>query len=121
MRRTLIAVTLLVGCQSQEAELLRDAQNAVARRMKDPGSAQFADMEGCAVDGMVTGTVNAKNSFGAYTGARSFVYERGRVWLSEDDGLPALADALDRCFGNKQGTSRAELANIAGGEPNLSD
>ncbi len=51
------------------------AQDAIRRTLKDPESAKFYDVATIKVGGSpyaVCGYVNAKNSFGAYTGPRRF-------------------------------------------------
>jgi hypothetical protein len=55
----------------------QNAQRAVIRILKDPGSAQFGRIfEGRRVVGKATvcAEVNAKNGFGDYTGMTPFVY-----------------------------------------------
>ena len=69
---------VLAGCSPSDSALLDVAQRAVSAELKDPGSAQFSN--GYIVDfpdpsteytklKYACGEVNAKNSFGAYTGA----------------------------------------------------
>jgi hypothetical protein len=51
-------------------------EEAVKQTLKDPGSAEFGTMSGKLTgekSAIVCGNVNAKNSFGGYTGDRSFV------------------------------------------------
>lgn len=51
-------------------------EEAVKRNLKDPGSAEFGTMSGKLTgekSAIVCGSVNAKNSFGGYTGDRGFV------------------------------------------------
>ena len=52
--------------------LIADAQQSVAAKLKDPGSAQFTDVH-VSETGAVCGKVNGKNGFGAYAGASRFV------------------------------------------------
>lgn len=80
------------------AEAVEEAKRAVAAKMKDPESARFADVahrvspnaRGEPTD-VVCGMVNAKNSFGGYTGARPFVYmvDLKQAQLTEGDRLQA--------------------------------
>jgi len=114
MRGILISFLLIAGCSSEESELIHRAQAATAKQLKDPYSAKFEEVKPCPTKGMVTGTVNAKNSYGAYSGAVPFVYEAGRVFLSSDGAGGELLDALDRCYGNKPGTSRKEVESVGG-------
>lgn len=60
---------------SSHAAFVADAKRRLTRDFKDPGSAQFRNTylttdKGTAV--ALCGEVNAKNSFGAYTGFRPF-------------------------------------------------
>ena len=53
---------------------IADAQREAARRLRDPESARFTEVRRDAASGAVCGLVNAKNLYGAYTGATPFVY-----------------------------------------------
>ena len=75
-----IAVLLaLAGCSvipGTEAHQEKLARTALQSILADPTSAQFADLRGpgaVGVDRLLCGRVNAKNSFGAYTGFQRFV------------------------------------------------
>ncbi len=52
------------------------AKQAVLQALKDPGSAQFQDVNGGEVKGDITvcGKVNAKNAMGGYVGFRQFCW-----------------------------------------------
>ena len=63
-------------------------KNAVAAQLKDPDSAQFRSITGSG--DTYCGEVNARNSFGAYTGYRPFVVQ-GRVVLLEPTMLPSAS------------------------------
>ncbi|MDO9470956.1 MAG: hypothetical protein Q7J23_09615 [Nitrosomonas sp.] len=57
--------------------IITDAQEAIKSQLKDPYSAVFDDIYlGKAENGapVVCGTVNAKNSYGGYTGRKKFYY-----------------------------------------------
>lgn len=58
-----------------------NAKRKITKDMLDPGSAQFQSL--IANGECVTGEVNAKNSFGAYTGFKGFVYSHktGRTFI----------------------------------------
>lgn len=56
-------------------ELIDAAKDRVTRDLKDPDSAKFRGVKAFP-NGVVCGEVNAKNSFGAYTGFRAFGYTR---------------------------------------------
>lgn len=88
MHRTLIATTLLVLGTAAFAdsvtktpttlsgEILALVQADVGRSLKDPGSAIYGTIlatRDAADDVYVCGEVNAKNSFGAFTGNTTFV------------------------------------------------
>lgn len=77
----------LVGCNSSEADHIKWAQDAVGRQLKDPASAQygkafvvpatetsdrFSDLQ------FVCGEVNAKNSYGAYSGSTRYTVLMGK-------------------------------------------
>lgn len=115
MKKAVIALAFLVGCAQQDSELVAKAKEAAAKRLKDPESAQFSDIDECPARGMVTGSINGKNAFGAYAGASPFVYEHGRVWMIEDLGLDAFLKAVDRCYGQKEGASRSVIDNAFNG------
>lgn len=51
---------------------LEEARVAVAAKLKGPSSAQFAEVR-ISGNGTVCGTVNGKNGFGAYAGAKRFL------------------------------------------------
>lgn len=51
--------------------------------LKDAPSARW-QWSGTWADGWICGKVNAKNSFGGYTGWQSFAYRDGRGFISED-------------------------------------
>jgi len=62
------------------------AKEAVTAALKDPDSAQFGEVVAVSNDGtpVVCGSVNAKNSFGGFTGEQSFVYVAGMVAFEGD-------------------------------------
>lgn len=69
------------------------AKEEVAKQLKDPSSAKFTDIEKCELPGghyLVTGHVNAKNGFGAYSGKHFFLLELGLVgseWLTFETSI----------------------------------
>ncbi len=72
------------------AETITAAQKAVRREFKDPDSAQFKDVFANYTEayGVVAcGYVNAKNSFGAYTGYKAFVSGGKSVILEDRDEI----------------------------------
>jgi hypothetical protein len=70
-------VALLAACNPRTSQ----AEEAVKRQLRDPGSAQFRDEMPCerpGVDG-VRGEVNARNSRGGYAGFEAFIVINGEV------------------------------------------
>jgi len=65
----------------QEIKLQRLVRGFVGANLKDPDSAQFRNQNG------ICGEVNAKNSFGAFTGYRRFIAKSDRMVILEGDGL----------------------------------
>jgi hypothetical protein len=61
-------------------ELFGAARLGVKAQLKDPGSAKFARLF-ITKKGVVCGTVNAKNSFGGYTGNGYFIADHGLVFF----------------------------------------
>lgn len=81
MRALWLAFTLLLAaCQQDESA----AKKAVQAVLKDPASAQWKDVHAFAT-GTTCGLVNAKNSYGGYTGFRHFLVRDGRLYFSEDE------------------------------------
>ncbi|WP_206432195.1 hypothetical protein [Sphingomonas sp. ABOLF] len=72
------------GCSPQN-DLFERSKEAVRHNLKDPESAQFRDVGRCGASDFVFGEVNGKNSYGAYTGFKSFY----------SDGVVAAADVED--------------------------
>jgi len=90
---------MLAGCSDK---LLQEAQDAVAAKSLDPASVQFKDVARCSQPNMVSGEMNAKNLYGAYTGFKMFYYDSSShevaINTGEDDSLPRL---MRHCFGNE--------------------
>ena len=79
-----LAILFLASCKwipGTEAHKLEAAKRLVAEKLKDPTSSLFTDMHATS-DG-VCGRVNAKNSFGAYSGNSRFVVQDGGTVLIE--------------------------------------
>lgn len=75
-------VVAIVGCGGDTA--IVNAEEAMRSKLRDPGSAQFRNVERCGAGEIVHGEVNGKNSYGAYTGFTKF-YSDG-VSASSDFG-----------------------------------
>lgn len=73
--------------EREDRTLIAAAEELVAKRLKDPGSAQFTDLLVVRVAGapIVCGYVNGKNSFGGYTGAQPFVMGTKGIPILEGD------------------------------------
>lgn len=56
-------------------EQVKEVHEGVRKALKDPGSAQFGEMSAVIDGGMITvcGFVNAKNSFGGFTGQKRYI------------------------------------------------
>ena len=84
MKRALafaVLIMLLAGCKPGEEKAIELAKKEIALDLKDPESAKFRftrmaksnERGDGAVLAMVCGQVNAKNTFGAYSGYRHFL------------------------------------------------
>lgn len=62
---------------------ISDVQGRVKSHLKDPSSAKFSG-EYVSGNGRVCGFVNAKNSYGAYSGSQRYLYSSGVAFI--DDG-----------------------------------
>lgn len=96
----LLAVVALWSCQKQpspEELAFNEAQASVRSTLKDPGSAEFSDMYLCGNSKVVTGEVNAKNSFGGYNGKARFAYADGQAHLEGESGTDGYIRATARC------------------------
>lgn len=68
------------------------AEKSVKSNLKDPSSAKFSEVK-IGKDGSVCGTVNAKNSFGAYSGDSRYVSSGGNAVI--DDGSQEFSNVWD--------------------------
>lgn len=84
---------LLSGCGD---ETLDRAETAMRGTLKDPDSAKFKDVVRCGNGVMVRGLVNAKNSFGAYTGFAAF-YSDGQTGATEAGQFEEFIKLSGRC------------------------
>ena len=69
--------------ENEDAIRRYNAEESVKSNLKDPSSAKFSEAT-AGKHGSVCGTVNAKNSFGAYSGDSRYVSSGGKT--SIDDG-----------------------------------
>lgn len=75
-----LAITL-AGCDSQPVKV---AKADITKRLKDPRSAEYRNVKAVEYDPgefLISGMVNAKNSFGGFTGFQEF-----RVTMRKTDG-----------------------------------
>lgn len=128
---TVLAAGALAGCGPSELEKAAAAHQAhiaelrkpILEQLKDPYTAQFEN-EIVADDGELCGTVNSKNEFGAYVGARKFLvvpgeYARLRglpmIVLQESRQLSADLEGIGARLSEYNARKRRELALTSGG------
>lgn len=78
-----------------DSAVISRAFSAVRASLKDPSSADFGLTKRYSVaevKNVACGTVNAKNSFGGYAGAKRFIYTHESSSLVFDDGSPDFSD-----------------------------
>ena len=104
-RKALLAVAVtslfVAGCEhipGTKANKLAMAKELVASKMKDPTSVIFSDVRTSEDGGAVCGVLNAKNSYGAYTGRKAFFYRGGvsGVLFEGEDSSDNWGIAVDR-------------------------
>jgi hypothetical protein len=75
---SLALLAILVGCSpapvDPKEEAVSNAREAILLMLKDPNSAEFRQVE-MGSKGSVCGLVNAKNSFGGFSGFSAFYYK----------------------------------------------
>lgn len=90
----ILALSCLCSC---DTGLVAEAKKNVRSQALDPDAAQFREVQLCSHDeNVVSGEVNAKNSFGAYTGFRPFFYSAHRVATPDD--LDRFYELMRRCY-----------------------
>lgn len=83
-RPAFLCALLLASCTPDP---FAQARTAVTERLKDPQSAEFSDLHAGSGGGTVCGLVNARNSFGGFTGARPFAFTPpGELLIYQDAG-----------------------------------
>ena len=85
MRAVLLGCLLiLAACSGQQHS---EARQQVAAQLKDPASAQFRNVRSSTLrETDVCGEVNAKNSFGGYTGFKRFIVTDSGAFLEGQSG-----------------------------------
>lgn len=102
-------MAFFAGCNGVEKETI----SAVKNSLKDPDSAQFQDVKG------YCGEVNAKNSYGGYTGFKKFYISNGQAeFLDEENPLAFTLGWKAHCeveskLTNDERTSCSAFANYA--------
>lgn len=89
--------------EHMETNVVKAAKEAISRDMKDPNSAQFRDIKqykNGSFD-VVCGEVNAKNSYGAYTGFRPFVVIDKAPFLKNADNAEKFIPVQNMFCQNK--------------------
>ncbi|MBE5226725.1 hypothetical protein IG611_15375 [Pectobacterium sp. A535-S3-A17] len=88
-------VLILMGCDSADEKIIKRTTLSVAEQLKDPDSAKFSNVYIVKGDHensdskttwqsvAICGSVNGKNSFGAYAGQTRFVVT-GRIYPNEN-------------------------------------
>lgn len=105
MKRVILfaLVVGLMGCQKKENETMK----IVKSTLKDPESAEFRNVKG------YCGEVNAKNSYGGYTGFDKFyVSDQIPVFVNKDELLEFNLGWVAHCE-SKSKLSQAEKASCA--------
>lgn len=85
----LVLIGNIVANKNPEGMARLNLQDAVKARLKDPASATFDQIETFEYEHgqyALCGRVNAKNSFGAFTGYTRFVATSGLTLLENEDG-----------------------------------
>ena len=88
-------------------------QDVVKRELKDPESARFEAVSYFPAEDVACGSVNAKNSYGGYTGKEDFVYSHGRAELISGDAARYIRLSQECRQSMKQDTV-ARLENTIG-------
>lgn len=68
----IIATGILRHQQTPEEFAVSHCKQSVAADLKDPGSAQFSNIDTSQYPNTITGEVNGKNSYGGYVGSSPF-------------------------------------------------
>lgn len=93
-RFVLLAAVVLAGCSSPTKPI----EDFVGQRLKDPDSAKYSNIRWHreAYFAVACGTVNAKNSFGAYEGPVDFIKYTGfGVRFAKPDDPVSLNECCD--------------------------
>ena len=111
-----VIVTAIAGCSSPESRITKQIQEFVGKRLKDPDSAKYSDIRWHRSPywAVACGTVNAKNSFGAYEGPVSFIkYSGFGVRFAQPDDTASLSECCDVLLAFEPGEDR-DVENAPG-------
>ncbi len=79
----------------RKEELRAAAETAVRKKLRDPESAMFSEVDVRLENGSVCGRVNAKNGFGGYVGNEHFAFFQGNAAVGSED--PSLLPLMKKC------------------------
>jgi hypothetical protein len=115
-----VGIFLLIGACTESAPrvgtneyTIKEATEAAAEKMRDPGSAQFSRVR-VSETGAVCGKVNGKNAYGAYSGAISFLYVPLTSPQSdlEHGEFGAFLEGEDTSYPSPQGLQTTDFATL---------
>jgi hypothetical protein len=95
------------GCDPE----IRQAEQVVRDLQKDPDAAQFRNVRKCATGFYVTGEVNGKNSYGAYSGFKVFYANSAGAHIVGEEEYADEDDYRKMC--DDQAYKDAEMARIS--------
>ncbi len=86
-----------------DTPVIKAAKDAISKDMKDPNSTQFRDIKQYKYGtfDVVCGEVNAKNSYGAYTGFKPFVVIDKAPFLQNKDNVEKFVPMQNMFCQNK--------------------
>jgi len=84
--------------ERRDTQMVDAAKKRIAYSLTDPDSAKFREVFVAPNQVAVCGDVNAKNSFGGYTGFRKFIYSSSKQGIDGDGSYFVEARWKDRCI-----------------------
>ena len=84
--------------ERRDTQMVDAAKKRIAYSLTDPDSAKFREVFVAPNQVAVCGDVNAKNSFGGYTGFRKFIYSSSKQGIDGDGSYFVEARWEDRCI-----------------------
>lgn len=111
---TIVPLLTVAACSSAKPSpddmFAEQVKTYVRGSLKDPDSAKFQDLKAYAKEQVACGKVNAKNSYGGYTGFEDFSYYQGQSHLQSDDVTKYVVGA-GRCTIASAKRSISEIQN----------